>query len=110
MRQPTPPPPITTTPAARGTSTAPRSDDVDEAKLFVLYLIMGVGANIALRWGDLLLAAADNMTPAIYLEIVGGSLVFVLLPWTVPSTVTRLIVRALSLSLADAVMSTTMGT
>jgi len=56
----------------------------------VLYLIMGVGANIALRWGDLLVSAADNMTPTVYLEIISGSLVFVLLAWAFPATVSSL--------------------
>jgi type IV secretion system protein TrbL len=52
-------------------------------KLFVLYLIMGVGMGIASRWIPILERGGFSPIPFFY--VMGGSLVFVFLTWHIPS-------------------------
>ena len=52
-------------------------------KLFVLYLIMGVGMSIAARWMPILERGGFSPIPFFY--VMGGSLVFVFLTWHIPS-------------------------
>jgi type IV secretion system protein TrbL len=68
-------------------------------KLFVLYLIMGVGMSIAARWVPLLSAGGFSPTPLLY--VTGGALVFVFLTWHIPSVAGGMMVGAVTLSLAD---------
>lgn len=52
-------------------------------KLFFLYLVIGVGANMAQNWGQRILeGGVTNMAP--FLEVMGGSLVFVFIAWSIP--------------------------
>lgn len=68
-------------------------------KLFVLYLIMGVGMSIAARWVPLLSAGGFSPTPLLY--VTGGALVFVFLTWHIPSVAGAMMAGAVTLSLAD---------
>jgi type IV secretion system protein TrbL len=70
-------------------------------KLFVLYLIMGVGMSIAGRWIPVLERGGFSPIPFFY--VMGGSLVFVFLTWHIPSVAGSMMAGAVSLSLADAV-------
>src|SRR6059058_984982 len=70
-------------------------------KLFVLYLIMGVGMGIAARWLSVLNRGGFSPIPFFY--VMGGSLVFVFLTWHIPSVAGSMMAGAVSLSLADAV-------
>src|SRR5712692_7718578 len=70
-------------------------------KLFVLYLIMGVGMSIAARWMTVLDRGGSSPIPFFY--VMGGSLVFLFLTWHIPSVAAAMMAGAVSLSLADAV-------
>ncbi len=76
-------------------------------KLFVLYLIMGVGMGIAARWMPILERGGFSPIPFFY--VMGGSLVFVFLTWHIPSVAGSMMAGAVSLSLADAVYPAIMG-
>jgi type IV secretion system protein TrbL len=68
-------------------------------KLFVLYLIMGVGMSIAARWVAVLNRGGFSPIPFFY--VMGGSLVFLFLTWHIPSVAAAMMVGAVHLSLAD---------
>jgi len=68
-------------------------------KLFVLYLIMGVGMSIAARWVPLLSEGGFSPTPLLY--VTGGSLVFLFLTWHIPSVAGAMMAGAVTLSLGD---------
>src|SRR5439155_659171 len=68
-------------------------------KLFVLYLIMGVGMSIAARWVAVLNRGGFSPFPFFY--VMGGSLVFLFLTWHIPSVAAAMMVGAVHLSLAD---------
>ena len=70
-------------------------------KLFVLYLIMGVGVSIAARWVPVIERGGFSPIPFFY--VMGGSLVFLFLTWHIPSVAGSMMAGAVSLSLADAV-------
>jgi len=76
-------------------------------KLFVLYLIMGVGMGIAARWMPVLERGGFSPIPFFY--VMGGSLVFVFLTWHIPSVAGSMMAGAVSLSLADAVYPAVWG-
>src|SRR5207245_610620 len=76
-------------------------------KLFVLYLIMGVGMGIATRWMPILERGGFSPIPFFY--VMGGSLVFVFLTWHIPSVAGSMMAGAVSLSLADAVYPAVLG-
>ena len=68
-------------------------------KLFVLYLIMGVGMGIAARWGPVL--GRGGFSPIPFFYVMGGSLVFLFLTWHIPSVAAAMMAGAVHLSLAD---------
>ena len=76
-------------------------------RLFVLYLIMGVGMEIAARWMSILERGGFSPIPFFY--VMGGSLVFVFLTWHIPSVAGSITAGAVSLSLADAARPATLG-
>lgn len=60
------------------------------AKLFMLYLILGIGGNLASTW----IALFENMptlSVAPFLEIMGGALVYVFIAWAIPAKAESLI-------------------
>lgn len=71
-------------------------------KLFIIYLIMGIGINVADRWGALLTEAAVRASPEVYLQVLGGSLIFALLVWSVPSIASSILYGAVALSVHEA--------
>src|SRR6185312_14753538 len=77
-------------------------------KLFVLYLIMGVGMGIAARWMSVLERGGFSPIPFFY--VMGGSLVFLFLTWHIPSVAGSMMAGAVSLSLADALVPGAMAT
>lgn len=77
-------------------------------KLFVLYLIMGVGVSIAARWVPVIERGGFSPIPFFY--VMGGSLVFLFLTWHIPSVAGSMMAGAVSLSLADALVPTAMAT
>ena len=76
-------------------------------KLFVLYLIMGVGMGIAARWMPILERGGFSPIPFFY--VMGGSLVFVFLSWHIPSVAGSMMAGAVGLSLSDAVYPAVLG-
>jgi type IV secretion system protein TrbL len=76
-------------------------------KLFVLYLIMGVGMGIAARWMPLL--ERGGFSPIPFFHVMGDSLVFVFLTWHIPSVAGSMMAGAVSLSLSDAVHPAILG-
>src|SRR5712692_892852 len=68
-------------------------------KLFVLYLIMGVGMSIAARWVPVLDRGGFSPIPLFY--VTGGSLVFLFLAWHIQSVAAAMMAGAVHLSLAD---------
>src|SRR5437016_1594406 len=68
-------------------------------KLFVLYLIMGVGMGIAARWVSVL--NRGGFSPIPFFSVMGGSLVFLFLTWHIPSVAGAMMAGAVHLSLAD---------
>lgn len=68
-------------------------------KLFVLYLIMGVGMGIAGRWVPVLERGGFSPIPFFY--VTGGSLVFLFLTWHIPSVASAMMAGAVHLSIAD---------
>src|SRR5438093_7266842 len=76
-------------------------------KLFVLYLVMGVGMGIAARWMPILERGGFSPIPFFY--VMGGSLVFVFLTWHIPSVAGSMMAGAVSLSLGDAVYPAVLG-
>src|SRR5712691_4504356 len=68
-------------------------------KLFVLYLIMGVGMSIAARWVSVLEHGGFSPIPFFY--VMGGSLVFLFLTWHIPSVAAAAMIGTVHLSLAD---------
>jgi type IV secretion system protein TrbL len=76
------------------------------AKLFMLYLIIGVGAHLATAWSDLLQQSShDDMIP--FFEVMGGSLVFVFIAWTIPHKAESLLSGSSSASFAGLYAATT---
>src|SRR2546421_7699293 len=76
-------------------------------KLFVLYLIMGVGMGIAARWAPVL--GRGGFSPIPFFYVMGGSVVFLFLTWHIPSVASAMMVGAVHLSLADVYYPAMMG-
>lgn len=58
-------------------------------KLFVLFLVVGVGVNMAMHWGEMIIqGGAQDMTP--FIEVLGGSIVFVFITRSIPNKVSSL--------------------
>jgi type IV secretion system protein TrbL len=70
-------------------------------KLFVLYLIIGVGAAIAPSWSPLI-ATATLSNPAPFFEVIAAALIFAFLAWSIPSTASSLIAGSVSMTLGGA--------
>jgi len=59
------------------------------AKLFVMYLLVGIGMSLPQTWLYRLTAAPGS--PAVHLEILGGALILLLLIWRVPQLAARMV-------------------
>lgn len=74
-------------------------------KLFVLYLVIGVGSNIAITWGNLItMGGLKNLTP--FFEVLGSSLIFASIAMTIPSKAASLVSGATHASFSTLVATT----
>jgi type IV secretion system protein TrbL len=69
-------------------------------KLFVLYLIIGVGTALAASWEPMLASAGTS--PADLFAILGASLVYMIVAWQIPSFASSLIAGSVNLTLGSA--------
>lgn len=69
-------------------------------KLFVLYLIIGVGTALAASWAPALANAGTS--PADLFAILGASLVYMIVAWQIPSFASSLIAGSVNLTLGSA--------
>lgn len=66
-------------------------------KLFVLYLIIGVGSTLATHWGQLVMeGGTKNMAP--FMEVMGGALVFLYVAKNIPNKAESLLSGTINLS------------
>jgi type IV secretion system protein TrbL len=75
------------------------------AKIYLLYLLIGVGTGLAQQWATLDFAPGFDFAPpslASHFEVMCGSIIFCLLVWYIPRTVSARLVRGLSFHLAEA--------
>lgn len=70
-------------------------------KLFVLYLIIGVGSSIAPSWMPLI-ESASQFNPAPVIEVIISAMIFAFLAWSIPSTAGSLIAGSVSMTLGGA--------
>lgn len=68
-------------------------------KLFVMYLIIGVGQNLASQWTTLIV---DGMKAKDYLPIVGSSIVYMFLCWQIPALASSMLSGTVSMTLGGA--------
>ncbi|HXU44465.1 MAG TPA: P-type conjugative transfer protein TrbL [Thermoanaerobaculia bacterium] len=71
-------------------------------KIFLLYLLVGVGSSVAATWAELLPATllVNGWQPLF--EVLGGALIFALLVWRIPTTVAAHLTQGASFRLHDA--------
>jgi type IV secretion system protein TrbL len=70
-------------------------------KLFVLYLIIGVGTALAASWSPRLVGAGSS--PSDLFAILGASLVYMIVAWQIPSFASALIAGSVNLTLGTAI-------
>jgi type IV secretion system protein TrbL len=68
-------------------------------KLFITYLIIGVGQSLASQWTTLIVT---GMKAKDYLPIVGSSIVYMFLCWQIPSLASSMLSGAVSMTLGGA--------
>ncbi len=69
-------------------------------KMFVLYLIVGVGSNLAAGWTDLLADSATNIGSLF--TILGASVIYMFVAWSIPSFASAMMSGSVSLTLGSA--------
>ena len=81
-------------------------------KLFVLYLIIGLGGTLAVQWAAIFTAAQGTALPQpqAYLDVVGGALVFMFVGWQVPALASSLMMGSPSLTFGGAATTTALLT
>lgn len=81
-------------------------------KLFVLYLLIGLGGTLAPQYATAFTTATANILPdpMTYLEVMGGSMVFMILSWQVPSLAAAMMTGSPSLTLGTATTTAAMLT
>jgi type IV secretion system protein TrbL len=75
------------------------------AKIYLLYLLIGVGTGIGQQWAILDFAPGFDFAPpslASHFEVMCGSIIFCLLVWYIPRTISARLVHGLSFRLAEA--------
>lgn len=77
-------------------------------KLFVLYLIIGLGVAVAVHWVPLLENTSLDSPDPMY-AVIGSSIVFLILSWNIPSMASSLVSGGVSMTLGSA-MSTALLT
>ena len=70
-------------------------------KLFVLYLIIGLGSTLAPQWAAAFTTAQASALPdpLVYFEVMGGAVVFMILSWQIPSLAGAMMAGSPSLTL-----------
>lgn len=76
-------------------------------KLFFLYLVVGVGANMAEHWGQRIIEGGI-ISLAPLLEVMGGSLVFVYIAWSIPHKAVGLMSGAVGANFGGALATSTL--
>jgi len=71
------------------------------AKLFTVYLIVGVGVRLVEGWLPLLEQSGQSLP--VLLEVLGASIVFAFLAWSIPNLTASMMNGAISLTLTDAI-------
>jgi type IV secretion system protein TrbL len=75
-------------------------------KIYLLYLLTGVGTGLAQQWATLDFAPGFDVAPpslANHFEVMCGSIIFCLLVWYIPRTISSRLVHGLSFRLAEAI-------
>jgi type IV secretion system protein TrbL len=74
------------------------------ARIYLLYLLVGVGTGIAQGWAglDFTPSGVGTASLALHFQVMCGALIFCLLVWIVPRTVASRLVSGLSFHLAEA--------
>jgi hypothetical protein len=72
-------------------------------KLFLLYLLVGTGLTLTGTWTkDLLQVGVSGANLKPMFEVLGGSLVFALLVWRIPTQVSHFLTQSVHLHLREA--------
>ena len=71
------------------------------AKLFTVYLIVGVGVRLVEGWLPLLEQSGQSLP--VLLEVLGASIVYAFLAWSIPNLTASMMNGAISLTLTDAI-------
>ena len=81
-------------------------------KLFVLFLIIGLGTGLAPQFQQLLADAVNQggPQPSLYFDLAAGALIFMILSWHVPSLAASMMTGSPSLTLGTAATTTAMLT
>jgi type IV secretion system protein TrbL len=72
-------------------------------KLFLLYLVVGTGLSMTAAWAQNLVQAGQagaNLQPLF--DVLGGSIVFALLVWRIPTQVSHFLTQSVHLHLREA--------
>lgn len=78
-------------------------------KIFLLYLLVGVGVSISHTWASELATAASRDVFAAVEEVLGGAIVFLLLTWKIPHTVASHLSSGATFRLQDALRAGSEG-
>jgi type IV secretion system protein TrbL len=76
------------------------------AKIYLLYLLLGVGMAIARTWADLnFLPFFGFSVPTLvgHFQVMGGSIIFCILVWYIPRTIATRLVQGVSFHLTEAI-------
>lgn len=79
-------------------------------KLFVLYLIIGLGGTLATQWAAVFTTAQQTFLPQpqAYLDVMGGALVFMAVGWQVPALAASMMTGSPSLTVGTAASTAAM--
>ena len=69
-------------------------------KLFTIYLVMGVGVEVASGWGQILSTEATR-SPEGYLQIASAAPIFAFIAWYIPGVASSILSGSVSLSFGD---------
>lgn len=76
-------------------------------KLFVTYLVVGVGQTVSQGWAD---RFTSTMEVSDYLEVLGGAVTYMFIAWQVPALASSMMSGSVSMTLGSAMATTgTMG-
>lgn len=76
------------------------------AKIYLLYLLLGVGMGIARQWANLDFSPGFDFAPPsliAHFQVMCGAMIFCILVWYIPRTVANRLVQGVSFHLAEAI-------